>query len=87
MFDDAMFDVASHRMMLADVGLMSLYILDCQSLSELAGVLGKPEVQAELSSVCTSTRISSQENSATDCRPPCSIHCSPKYRINIRQLA
>jgi hypothetical protein len=48
MFDDAMFDVASHRMMLADVGLMSLYILDCQSLSELAGVLGKPEVQAEL---------------------------------------
>jgi hypothetical protein len=48
MFDDAMFDVASHRMMLADVGLMSLYILDCQSLSELAGVLGKPEVRAEL---------------------------------------
>jgi neutral trehalase len=48
MFDDAVFDAASHRMKLADVGLMSLYVLDCQSLSELAGVLGKNEVQAEL---------------------------------------
>jgi len=48
MFDDAVFDAASHRMMLADVGLMSLYILDCQSLSELAGALGKEEVQEEL---------------------------------------
>jgi hypothetical protein len=48
MFDDAVFDAASHRMMLADVGLMSLYILDCRSLSELAGALGKKEVQEEL---------------------------------------
>ena len=48
MFDDAVFDAASHRMMLADVGLMSLYILDCRSLSELAGALGKNVVQAEL---------------------------------------
>jgi len=48
MFDDAVFDTASHQLMLADVGLMSLYILDCQSLSELAGALGKEEVQEEL---------------------------------------
>ncbi len=48
MFDDAVFDTASHRLMQADVGLMSLYILDCQSLSEIAGVLGKNEVQAKL---------------------------------------
>ncbi len=48
MFDDATFDEESHRLMLADVGLMSLYILDCQSLSELAGVLGKKDIQAEL---------------------------------------
>jgi hypothetical protein len=48
MYDDAVFDTASHRLMLADVGLMSLYVLDCQSLSELAGVLGKKEAQAEL---------------------------------------
>jgi hypothetical protein len=49
MFDDAVFDNESHQLMLADVGLMSLYILDCQSLSELAGVLGKKKIQAELS--------------------------------------
>jgi len=48
MFDDAVFDATSHRLMQADVGLMSLYILDCQSLSELAGALGKKEVQEEL---------------------------------------
>jgi len=48
MYDDAVFDTASHQLMQADVGLMSLYILDCQSLSELAGVLGKKEIQAEL---------------------------------------
>ncbi|RLD00774.1 MAG: hypothetical protein DRI65_16145, partial [Chloroflexota bacterium] len=49
MFDDVVFDTETHQLMLADVGLMSLYILDCQSLSDLAGVLGKKEIQAELS--------------------------------------
>jgi putative isomerase len=49
MFDDATHDSESHQLMLADVGLMSLYILDCQSLSDLAGVLGKHEIQTELS--------------------------------------
>jgi len=34
--------------MLADVGLMSLYILDCQSLSEIAGVLGRTAIREEL---------------------------------------
>ncbi len=48
MFDDATHDNDSHRLMQADVGLMSLYILDCRSLSDLAGVLGKKEIQAEL---------------------------------------
>jgi len=48
MFDVAVFDTASHQLMQADVGLMSLYVLDCQSLSELAGALGKNAVQAEL---------------------------------------
>jgi len=49
MFDDAVFDTEKHQLMLADVGLMSAYILDCQSLSDLAGVLGKKEIQTELS--------------------------------------
>jgi neutral trehalase len=48
MWDDAVFDTTLHRMMLADVGLLSLYILDCQSLSDIAGILGKLEIQEEL---------------------------------------
>lgn len=48
MFDDAVFDTTSHRLMQADVGLMSLYIADCQSLSEIAEVLGKIEIGKEL---------------------------------------
>jgi len=48
MYDDAVFDTATHRLMMADVGLMSLYILDCQSLSEIACVLGKTDIKHEL---------------------------------------
>ncbi len=48
MYDDAVFDTSLHRLMLADVGLMSFYILDCQSLSEIADVLGKTEIAQEL---------------------------------------
>jgi len=48
MFDDATHDSESHRLMQADVGLMSLYILDCKSLSGLAGALGKHDIQTEL---------------------------------------
>jgi neutral trehalase len=48
MWDDAVFDTISHRMMLADVGLISLYIADCRSLSEIAAVLGKTDVEKEL---------------------------------------
>jgi len=48
MYDDAVFDTATHRLMQADVGLMSFYILDCRSLSEIAGVLGKTEIEQEL---------------------------------------
>jgi hypothetical protein len=48
MFDDATHDSKSHRLMQADVGLMSFYIVDCLSLAELAGSLGKTDIQAEL---------------------------------------
>lgn len=48
MWDDAVFDTVRHRMLLADVGLMSLYITDCHSLSEIATVLGKTEKAKEL---------------------------------------
>ena len=48
MYDDAVFDSTIHRLMLADVGLMSLYITDCRSLSEIAALLGKKEIEKEL---------------------------------------
>ena len=41
MYDDAGFDAQSHQMRLADAGLMSLYIADCDALAEMADTLGK----------------------------------------------
>ena len=40
MYDDVGFDDAHHLMRLADVGLMSLYIEDCEALAEIASELG-----------------------------------------------
>jgi hypothetical protein len=48
MWDDAVFDSSTHRMLLADVGLMSLFIADCHSLAEIAGILGKKDIVKEL---------------------------------------
>jgi hypothetical protein len=43
MYDDMPFDPETHLMGLADVGFTGLYILDCECLADLAGVLGRPE--------------------------------------------
>ena len=48
MWDEAVFDSINHRMLIADVGLMSLYVADCRSLSEIATVLGKTNDAKEL---------------------------------------
>jgi len=48
MYDSAVFDTTRHLMMMADVGLMSLYITDCKSLAQIAGVLGKRSDEREL---------------------------------------
>jgi putative isomerase len=48
MYDDIPFDSVSNTMLLGDVGLMSLYILDCESLAEIAGVLHKDHIRKEL---------------------------------------
>jgi len=48
LWDDAVFDSTKHRLMLADVGLISLYIQDCLSLAEISGVLGKTDIEIEL---------------------------------------
>ncbi|KAA9036107.1 hypothetical protein FW778_19660 [Ginsengibacter hankyongi] len=48
MYDSIPFDTVANHLELADVGLMSLYIMDCDALSDIAGILDKPEVQKEL---------------------------------------
>jgi hypothetical protein len=48
MYDDVPFDEKSGHMMLADVGLMGLYIADCNALATMATTLGKTSEAAEL---------------------------------------
>jgi len=48
MYDEIVYDTIRHQMRLADVGLISLYIMDCNALAELANVLKKPAVEKEL---------------------------------------
>jgi hypothetical protein len=48
MYDDVQFDQKKGRMMLADVGLMSLYVADCNALSAIASKLGKSPEAKEL---------------------------------------
>ena len=48
MYDNIAFDKEKNLMLLADVGLMSFYVLDCNSLAEIADVINKPEMAAEL---------------------------------------
>jgi neutral trehalase len=48
MYDDIPFDSEHHIMYLADVGLTSLYILDCECLSDIAKALGKANDANEL---------------------------------------
>ena len=48
MYDAGVFDEKTHRLEIADVGLMSLYVADCEALAEIAAVLGKPPEEKEL---------------------------------------
>jgi glycogen debranching enzyme len=48
MYDGAPFHSESNRIYLADVGLMSLYVADCNALAEIAAALGKHEEEQEL---------------------------------------
>ena len=48
MYDTATYDSQRHILEYADVGLMSLYIADCDALAEMAQVLGKPEIEKEV---------------------------------------
>ena len=48
MYDDATFDTATHRLQMGDVGLMSLYVADCDALAQIADALGKAAEAREL---------------------------------------
>ena len=48
MYDEVAFDASTRTMEFADVGLHSLYLLDCGALADIAGVLGRREAVAEL---------------------------------------
>ncbi len=48
MYDDVPFDHESHLLLLADVGLMSLYIADCHALADLAKRIGRTAETGEL---------------------------------------
>ncbi len=48
MYQDMPYDPQTHRMQMADVGLMSFYIADCQALGALAERIGRRDVIGEL---------------------------------------
>jgi hypothetical protein len=48
MYDSIAYDPEHHMMKLADVGLMSLYIMDCNALAEIAQTLNRTSVAEEL---------------------------------------
>ncbi len=48
MYDSIPFDTVRHQLKLADVGLMSLYIADCEALGDIAAALGREEISNEL---------------------------------------
>ena len=48
MYDDAIFDSKTHMLQFADVGLMSMYIADCEALATIAETLKETEEAQEL---------------------------------------
>lgn len=47
-YDNSPFDPSTHLMLVEDVGLNSLYVVDCEMLAELAVIAGRAEDAAEL---------------------------------------
>ena len=47
-FDDIVYNSNSHKLEIASVELLSLYIADCKALAEVAGILEKDEDKTEL---------------------------------------
>jgi hypothetical protein len=58
MYDGTFYDPQTHLIAYADVGLMSLYIADCDALAAIAGILDHPGDQKELSARAARYRAS-----------------------------
>lgn len=58
MYDNAFYNPATHQMEFADVGLMGMYIADCDALAKIADVLGKRPEAHELRSRAAKYRAS-----------------------------
>lgn len=56
MYDSATYNAQTHVLEYADVGLMSMYIADCDALAQIAEVLNKPDVENELKERSTRVR-------------------------------
>ena len=48
MYDNAAYDAATHKLEFADVGLMSMYIADCDALATIADALGEVAAAKEI---------------------------------------
>ncbi|MFN8060259.1 MAG: trehalase family glycosidase, partial [Vicinamibacterales bacterium] len=48
MYEDVPFSAETHTMALQDVGLTSLYVVDCEALADMARVLGREAIAREL---------------------------------------
>lgn len=58
MYDDASYDEKTHQLVFADVGLMGMYIADCDALAKIADTLGKAAEGKELRERATKYRAS-----------------------------
>ena len=57
MYDSVSFSKDKNMLALADVGLMSVYNMDCESMAEIAVVLNKQTVATELRDRATKYRL------------------------------
>ncbi len=56
MYDEIPFEAGRNQLALADVGLMSMFIVDCEALSDLAGMMGRKDQQQVLTERASRTR-------------------------------
>lgn len=56
MYDNVPFNPETHLLELADVGLMGLYVMDCEALADMARILGKEADAGELDATADRVR-------------------------------